>query len=216
MIRNQGVLLKFMNSLRPDLKLAVRTQIDYDMSFDEIVTKATVMADIYKSGSHTPAPAKDKQWSAGKPIKFEKSNDQMNSAKKANAVKISNKKAGPGGTLGHFLNARKDNMKYTSFGEKEELEAEEKCYICKKSRHMANECPKKKKLSSAFLTINNHIRLRTTPPKIKSAYQFLDGEEINISTMHISGQKQGILKIHNNLGKPNKDKSICMIKCMKP
>jgi len=31
--------------------------------------------------------------------------------------------------------------------------------------------------------------------------------------MLISGQKQGIQKILNNLGKPNKDKSICMINC---
>ena len=74
MISNHALKLKFINGLRPDLKLAVRTQINYDMSFDEIVAKATVICDIYKSAPHKPTPAKDKQWSAGKPMKFEKSN----------------------------------------------------------------------------------------------------------------------------------------------
>jgi len=62
MISNHALKLKFINGMRPDLKLAVRTQINYDMSFDEIVAKATVIADIHKSAPHKNTPAKDKQW----------------------------------------------------------------------------------------------------------------------------------------------------------
>ena len=106
----------------------------------------------------------------------------------------------------HFSYARKDKTKQTSFCEREEQKAEGKCYICKKSVHIVNEYPKKKKVSCDFQTINNYIRLRTTPPKIKSAYQFHNKEEINTSTMQISGQKQEIQEIHNNLGKSNKER----------
>jgi len=125
-------------------------------------------------------------------MKFEKSNYQMHSVKKANAAKVANKKGGFGGTFGHFPNARKEKTEYTSFDEREKLKAEGKCYICKKRGHMANEFPEKKKVSSAVQTINNHLKFRNTPPKIKSAYQFLNQEEINTSTMQISCQKQGI------------------------
>jgi len=61
MISNHALKLTFINGLRPDLKLAVRTQINYDMSFHEIVAKATVIADITKSAPHKPTPAKDRQ-----------------------------------------------------------------------------------------------------------------------------------------------------------
>ena len=47
MISNHKLKSKFINGLRPDLRLAVRRQIHYDMSFDDIVAKATVIADIY-------------------------------------------------------------------------------------------------------------------------------------------------------------------------
>jgi len=157
MISNHARKLKFIKGLRPDLKLAVRTQINYDMSLDEIVAKATVIANIHKSAPHKSTPARDKQWSTGKPMKFEKSHYQMNPAKIANAAIVANKKAGSGGTIGHIPNDRKDKTKYTSFGEREKLKAEGKFYICKKSGHMANACPKKEKVSSAFQTINNHI-----------------------------------------------------------
>ena len=69
---NHALKLKFINGLRPDLKLAVRIQINYDKSFDEIVAKATVISDITKSAPYKPTPVKDRQWSAGKPMKFEK------------------------------------------------------------------------------------------------------------------------------------------------
>jgi len=62
MISNHGLKLKFINGLRPELKLAVtvRTQINYDMSFDEIVAKATVISDITKPAPHKPTPTKDR------------------------------------------------------------------------------------------------------------------------------------------------------------
>jgi len=45
--------------------------------------------------------------------------------------------------------------------------------------------------------MNYHLELRTTPPQIKSACQFLDKEEINTSRIQISSQKKGIQKIQN-------------------
>jgi len=132
MTSNHALKLEFINALRPDLKMSIRTQINYDMSFDEIVTKATIIADIHKSASNKLTPAKDKQWSAGKPMKFEKSNYQMDPAKKANAAKVANKKGGSGRTFEHFPNARNDKTKYTSFSEREKPKVEGKCYICKK------------------------------------------------------------------------------------
>jgi len=61
-ISNHTLKLKFINGLRPDLKLAIRRQINYYMSLHEKVAKAPVIADITKSALHKPTPAKDKYW----------------------------------------------------------------------------------------------------------------------------------------------------------
>ena len=62
-----------------------------------------------------------------------------------NAKKVANRKGGPGGTFGHFPNARKDTTKYKSIGdrEREQLAKEGKCFYCKKSGHQARDCPQK-------------------------------------------------------------------------
>ena len=45
-ISNHALKLKFIDSLKPDLKMPIRTQIDYEWDFTKIVKKATEIADI--------------------------------------------------------------------------------------------------------------------------------------------------------------------------
>ena len=92
----------------------------------------------------------------------------MDPTKKANTAKVANKKGGSSGNQGHFPNTGKDKTKYTRFVERKKLKVEGRCYIGKKSAHIANECLEKNKVSATCQTINNYIRLRTTLQKIKS------------------------------------------------
>ena len=52
MISNHALKLKCIDSLRPDLTMPIRTQIDYHWDLAKIFKKATEIADILKS-SHT-------------------------------------------------------------------------------------------------------------------------------------------------------------------
>ena len=91
------------------------------MLFDEIVAKAIVISDITKSPPYKPIPAEDKNSSAGKHMKFEKSDYKMDFARKGNSTQVGNKKVGCYRTFGHFSNARKAKTKFLSFSEKEKL-----------------------------------------------------------------------------------------------
>ena len=52
MISNHALKWTFMNGLRSNLKLVVRTQINYNISFDDIVGNATGIAYITKLAQH--------------------------------------------------------------------------------------------------------------------------------------------------------------------
>ena len=60
MISNHALKSKFIDSLRPDLKMPIRTQMDYNWDFTKIVKKATEIADILKSSHTIPPPLKAK------------------------------------------------------------------------------------------------------------------------------------------------------------
>ena len=77
-------------------------------------------------------PGYDKQWSAGKPMKFTESSFKLPPRVLENAKKVANNKGGPGSTFGHFPNAKKDTTRYKSIGdrEKEQLAKDGKCFYC--------------------------------------------------------------------------------------
>ena len=96
--------------------------VDWDMKFDAIVGIAEKIQTTYKpGGTHSkPPPRKpnpDKQWSAGKPMQFTKSDRKappnMEAAKKEAAPHPGPKNSS---NFGHFPNARPDNPNYKQYG----------------------------------------------------------------------------------------------------
>ena len=148
--------------------------VDWDMKFDAIVGIAEKIQTTSKpGGTHSgPAPRKpnpDKQWSAGKPMQFPKSDWKAPPNIEA-AKKIGAPHTGATNSIDfeHFSNARRDKINYKPYStitdkEKQQLAKEGKCFFCKHSRHLAKDCPTKK-ISS------NIIQVRYKPGhKIKSA-----------------------------------------------
>jgi len=73
-------------------------------------------------------------------MEFVKSNYIFSTEKKKIATPIGKAKGGPGGLYSNFPSARKrkdDMPKILSFGEREQLKQEGKCYHCKQLGHMA-------------------------------------------------------------------------------
>ena len=182
MITDHALKIKFIEGLLPYLKQSIKPHINYDMSLEELVTVAEKHASTLKSNQPRPTthqgPQKpwkrpqDKQWSAGKPMEFQKSSYQLPKKVQENAAKVANKKGGPGGTFGHFPNANKrDKTNYISFGEREKLKQEGKCYHCKRTGHMANVCPNRK-----VSTASQQIKDKPKQGRITSAYQQVNSD----------------------------------------
>jgi len=151
------------------------------MSFEQIVNKAEQVQATMKQ-THEPPPminqirkptTPKRQWSTGKPIEFVKSDYKFSNEKKKIAAAAAKAKGGPGGLYGNFPNAikRKDDVAHVlSFGEREKLKHEGKCYHCKQTSHMASQCPQKKPMTSSYQKINNQqYQSRNRNPKIKTA-----------------------------------------------
>ena len=118
------------------------------MKFDAIVGIAEKIQTTSKPcGTHSgPRPRKpnpDKQWSAGKPMQFIKSDWKAPPNMEAAKNKVV---PHPGATnsmnFAHFPNARPDKTNYNQYGtttdkEKEQLAKEGKCFFCKQSGYLA-------------------------------------------------------------------------------
>jgi len=124
--------MKFINSLASLIKQQVKLAINWNMSFEQIVNKAEqVQATIKQTHkppqvliqNRKPSPT-SRQWSAGKPIEFVKSNYKFPIAKKKIAAPAAKAKGGLAGLYGNFPTARKrkdDMANVLSFGKREKL-----------------------------------------------------------------------------------------------
>jgi len=131
------------------------------MSFEQIVTKAKLVQ-VNMKQTHKPPPMinqnlkpspPNKQWSAGKPMEFVKSDYKFPTEKKKIAAPAAKNKGGPGGLNGNFPSTRKrkdDMANVLSFREREKLKQKGKCYHCKQSGHVASQCPQKKPMTSSY------------------------------------------------------------------
>jgi len=109
------------------------------MSFEQIVNTAEQVEATMKQ-THEPPQMRNqnrkpsppnKQWSAGKPMEFVKSNYKFPTEKKKTAAPAAKSKGGSGGLYGNFPSARKrkDDMAHVlSFRERENLKQEVKYY----------------------------------------------------------------------------------------
>jgi len=128
--------MKFVNGLISLIKQQVKLAINWNMSFKQIVNKAEQVQATLKQ-THKPPQIlnqnrkPNKEWSAGKPMEFVKSNYKFLAKKKKIAAPAAKAKRGPGGLYGNFPTARKrkdDMANVLSFGEREKLKQEGKCY----------------------------------------------------------------------------------------
>jgi len=106
-------------------------------------------------------------------MEFDKSDYKFPAKKLKIAAPAAKTKGGPGGLYGNFPTARKrkdDMANVLSFGEREKLKQEGKCYHCKQTGHMASQCPKKKPISSSYQKISQQqYQNRNRNPKVKTA-----------------------------------------------
>jgi len=181
LISDHTLKMKFVNGLTSLIKQQVKLAVDWDMSFEQIVNKAeqvqATMKQTHKppqmlNQNRKPSPP-GKQWLAGKPMEFVKSNYKFPAEKKKIAAPAAKAKGGPGGLYGNFPTARKrkDNMaNVLSFGEREKLKQKGKCYHWRQTGHMASQCPQKKPMTSSYHKINQQqYQNRNRKPKIKTA-----------------------------------------------
>jgi len=153
--------MKFVNGLISIIKQQVKLAINWDMSFEKIVNKGEQVQATMKQTHRPPQMINQnrkpsphgKQWSAGKPMEFVKSNYKFPNEKKKIAAPAAKAKGGPAGLYGNFPNTRKrkdDMANVLSFGEREKLKQEGKCYHCTQTGHMASQCPWKKPMTSSY------------------------------------------------------------------
>jgi len=133
-----------------------------------------------------PSPP-SKQWSAGKPMEFVKSNYKFPDNKKKIAATAAKAKGGPGGLYGNFPTTRKrkdDMANVLSFGEREKLKQKGKCYHCRQTGHMASQCPQKKPMTSSYQKINQqHYQNRNRNPKVKTAALNIEAQSALMQVM---------------------------------
>jgi len=178
LISDHVLKIKFINGLISLIKQQVKLAINWDMSFEQIVNKAEQVQATMKQ-THKPPQIlnqnrkPNKEWSAGKPMEFIKSNYKFPAEKKKIAALAAKGKGGLGGLYGNFPSARKrkDDMAHVlSFGEREKLKQEGKCYHCKQTSHVASQCAQKKPMTSSYQKINQQqFQNRNRNPKIKTA-----------------------------------------------
>jgi len=154
LISDHALKMKFVNGLITLIKQQVKLGINWDMSFEQIVNKAeqvqATMKQTHKppqmlNQNRKPSPP-NRQWSAGKPMEFVKSDYKFLKEKKKIAAPAAKAKGGPGGLYSNFPTTRKrkdDMANVLSFGEREKLKQEGKCYHCRQTGHMASQCPQK-------------------------------------------------------------------------
>jgi len=106
-------------------------------------------------------------------MEFVKSNYKFPAEKKKIATPAAKAKGGPGGLYGNFPSARKrkdDIAHVLSFGEREKLKQEGKCYHCKQTSHVASQCLQKKTMTSSYQKITQQqYHNRNRNPKVKTA-----------------------------------------------
>jgi len=108
-------------------------------------------------------------------MEFIKSNYKFLDEKKQIVAPAAQAKGGPGGLYGNFSSTRKrkdDMANVLSFGEREKLKQEGKCYHCKQTGHMASQYPQKKPMTSLYQKINQQqyqSRNRNPRDKVKTA-----------------------------------------------
>jgi len=181
LISDHALKMKFVNGLISLIKQQVKLAINWDMSFEQIVNKAE-QVQATMNQTHKPpqmlnqnrkSSPPNRQWSAGKPMEFVKSNYKFPAEKKKIAAPAAKAKGGPGGLYGNFPSARKrkdDMANVLSFGEREKLKQEGKCYHCRQTGHMASQCPQKKPMTSSYQKITQQqYQNRNRNPKIKTA-----------------------------------------------
>jgi len=194
LISDHVLKMKFVNGLTSLIKQQVKLAVDWDMSFEQIVNKAEQVPATMKQANRPP-PMLDqnrkpsppsKHWSAGKPMEFVKSNYKFPADKKKIAAPAAKAKGGPGGLYSNFPTTRKrkdDMANVLSFGEREKLKHEGKCYHCKQTGHMASQCPQKKPMTSSYQRINQQqYQNRNRNPKVKTAALNM---EIQSALMHV-------------------------------
>jgi len=106
-------------------------------------------------------------------MEFVRSNYKFPVEKKKIAAHAAKAKGGPGGLYGNFPTARKrknDMANVLSFGEREKLKQEGKCYHCRQTGHMASQCQQKKPITSSYQKINQQqYQYRNRNLKVKTA-----------------------------------------------
>jgi len=106
-----------------------------------------------------------------KTIEFVKSNYKFPADKKKIAAPTAKAKGGLGGLYGNFPTTRKrkdDMANVLSFGEREKLKQEGKCYHCRQTGHMASQCPQKKPMTSSYQrSTNNNTKIGIETPRSK-------------------------------------------------
>jgi len=116
-------------------------------------------------------------------MEFDKSNYKFPAEKKKIAAPAVKAKGGPGGWYGNFPSARKrkdDIANVLSFGEREKLKQEGKCYHCKQTCYMASQYPQKKPMTSSYQKINQQqYQNRNRCTKIKTAALNIETQSVH-------------------------------------
>jgi len=118
LISDHALKMKFVNGLTSLIKQQVKLAINWNMSFEQIVNKAEQVQATMKQTNRLPPMINQnrkpslpsKQWSAGKPMEFVKSNYKFPPHEKKIAAAAAKAKGGPGRLYGNFPTTRKGKM----------------------------------------------------------------------------------------------------------
>jgi len=195
MINMHALKHKFVNKILTPIRVPLKIQINWDMTFEEIIV---VAEKIQVLNAHDPArgittPQGIFYYKNGKKIRQQTPEDRGRSPKFTKSNWRSGMKhdapTGPPLTKKSFpkkkFTPRQQQDKLQQFRqmddkEKEKLKAEGKYLICKRSGHYARDCPNKKQVSTAY----NQVQYQNRPPtnlwkmkNLRSVYQKLKTTE---------------------------------------